>query len=407
MESDRIVGPVTVGSVAHGGHCVARIEDPEAGPGGRVVFVRHALPGERVRIRLTDTSQARFWRGDAVEILAPSADRRTPPCPVFHPGGCGGCDFQHATEAAQRTLKTQVVREQLGRLGGFDWAGVVEEVLPVWGWRTRMRYHLTPQGLGLRAHRSHEVIPLPAEGCVIAAPAGPGGGPPPGREAESSSASSDPRTGSKEHRARPRAHEELLVVTTADGVHTGPPGSREVIAEYAAGRSHRLGLSGFWQVHPRAADVLVEAVLDGLAPEAGERAFDLYCGVGLFAGALAGRGVQVWGVESAPGAVKHARHNVPEAKFSIGRVEQTLRTLPQFTDLVVLDPPRAGAGRGVLGQVSARRPRAIAYVACDPAALGRDVGYATELGWRVIGVRAFDLFPQTHHVECVAILAPA
>lgn len=381
MASDRIVGPVTVGSVAHGGHCVARIEDPEAGPGGRVVFVRHALPGERVRLRLTDTSHARFWRADAVEILTASPDRRTPPCPVFRPGGCGGCDFQHATEAAQRALKAEVVREQLGRLGGLDWTGVVEEVPPVWGWRTRMRYQLTSQGPGLRAHRSHEVIPLPAQGCAIAADHGSVGA------------------------ALPGGQEELLVVTTADGVRTGRPGSREEIGEYAAGRSYRLGLGGFWQVHPRAADVLVGAVLDGLEPRAGERAFDLYCGVGLFAGALAGRGVQVWGVESARAAVEHARHNVPEARFSIGRVEQILRTLPRSTDLVVLDPPRAGAGRTVLEQVSARQPRAIAYVACDPAALGRDVAYAKDLGWRVDGIRAFDLFPQTHHVECVALLS--
>lgn len=135
-----------------------------------------------------------------------------------------------------------------------------------------------------------------------------------------------------------------------------------------------------------------------------EKGFDLYCGVGLFAAALVDHGVTMWGVESAKVAIAHARRNVPGARFTVGRVEKALRDLPGRTDLVVLDPPRSGAGRAVLTQIDSRRPRAIAYVACDPAALGRDLAYARELGWQVRSLRAFDLFPQTHHIECVAVL---
>lgn len=374
VEEGSLVGPVDIGPVAHGGHCVARHD-------GRVIFVRHALPGERVMVRLTDLSHARFWRGDAVEILDASPDRRMPPCPAFRPGGCGGCDLQHATEEAQRELKRQVVAEQLARLGGLDWTGAVEAVEPVWGWRTRMRYQMGEQGLGLRAHRSHDVVALPDQGCAIAR--------------------ADPRDGDL---ADTMFREERLVVIDADGVHAGTPASRQIVREEAAGHSFDLALTGFWQMHPQAADILVAAVVDAVEPQAGERAFDLYCGVGLFAAALADRAVRVWGVESSKSAVGFARRNVPRARFSVGRVERALARLPRRTDLVVLDPPRAGAGRAVLEQITRRRPRSVAYVACDPAALGRDVGYARQLGWEVAGVRAFDLFPQTHHVECVAHL---
>ncbi|HEY5848789.1 MAG TPA: methyltransferase domain-containing protein, partial [Microlunatus sp.] len=195
-----------------------------------------------------------------------------------------------------------------------------------------------------------------------------------------------------------------------------------VVTEHATGRSFTVAASGFWQGHPAAADTLVAAVLAGLDPQPGERVLDLYCGVGLFAAALADRGCRVWGVEADRTAVEHARRNVPEARFTAARVERALKTgsstrssprsrtskgrtaLPRRNDLVLLDPPRSGAGRPVIEGVAARRPRAICYVACDPAALARDLGYAAELGYAPTSVRAFDLFPMTHHVECVAIL---
>lgn len=368
---------VTVGPVAHGGHCVARHE-------GRVLFVRHALPGEVVRVRVTDDSQARFWRADAVEIVSPAPERVAPPCPVAGPGGCGGCDWQHATGEAQRALKTTVVAEQLERMAGYAWAGQVEEVAPQWGWRTRVRYVGTGAAdapLGLRAHRSHVVVPLPAEGCRIA------------------SVPPDPAVA-----GQAAGEEAVTVVEASSGALTLRGDADAVVAEQAAGRAYAVDAQGFWQVHPRAADTLVAAVLDGLAPAAGEKAFDLYCGVGLFAGALADRGVQVWGVEAGRRAIAHARANVTDARFTVGRVERTLDRLPARTDLVVLDPPRAGAGKAVVRGIDARRPRAVAYVACDPAALARDLGEFGRLGWQVASLRAFDLFPQTHHVECVALL---
>ncbi len=386
------IPPLDVGPIAHGGHCVARYES-------RVIFVRHALPGERVRLKITDDSHDRFWRADAIEVLEPHPERVASRCPIAGPGGCGGCDFQHVGLAEQRRLKSAVVTEQLRRLAGWEWSGEVEEVsspetVDGLNWRTRMRYHVDVEGrAGLRVHRSHRVIALPGGGCPIASPRTPnvtGIQWPPDSEVDAVAA----------------ADGEALLINGR--LESGSP----VITERAIGRNFSVAADSFWQVHPVAADTLVAAVLAGLAPRSGERGVDLYCGVGLFAAALVDRGCRVWGVEADRGAVEHARRNVPEARFTAGRVDRSLSSsmaprLPRQVDLMVLDPPRTGAGRAVITGIIERQPRAIAYVACDPAALARDLGYALEMAYRPTSIRAFDLFPMTHHVECVAILEPA
>lgn len=371
-----LLGPVEVGAPAHGGHCVARVD-------GRVIFVRHALPGEVVTVEITDTSHARYWRGDAVEVHTASADRVDPVCPVAVPGGCGGCDLQHVTAEGQLEWKRQVVAELLAHKG-FTFDGPVEQVEPSLGWRTRMRYVAVPGGWGMRAHHSHRVVELPTD-CAISSTELP----PPLDDVPPGSA------------------DEVAIVDAASDVIAGTPGTlRTVVTERAAGHDFAVDADGFWQIHPQSADTLAAAVIEGLQPLKGERAFDLYCGVGLFAAALLDAGCdQVWGIESSRRAIGHAKRNVPGARFSVGRVEQRLPSLPKDTDLVVLDPPRTGAGRKVIGQVIERRPRRIAYVACDPAALARDLAYAADLGYRPESIRAFDLFPQTHHVECVAVLS--
>jgi tRNA/tmRNA/rRNA uracil-C5-methylase (TrmA/RlmC/RlmD family) len=168
---------------------------------------------------------------------------------------------------------------------------------------------------------------------------------------------------------------------------------------------------GFWQVHPAAADILATAVLDGLQPEPAELGIDLYCGVGLFAGVLADAGCRVWAVESNRTAVRHAETNLADVADRVtiiaGRVERVARRLPRAVDLVVLDPPRTGARATVVRAIAERSPRAIAYVACDPAALARDLATAAQLGYQPARIAAYDLFPMTHHVECVAVLIPA
>jgi tRNA/tmRNA/rRNA uracil-C5-methylase (TrmA/RlmC/RlmD family) len=207
-----------------------------------------------------------------------------------------------------------------------------------------------------------------------------------------------------------------VLTTPATGrvvLQVPPDTEAPMIVERAAGRTWQLSARSFWQGHPGAADVLVAAVLAGLGPRPGERAMDLYAGVGLFAGALAeavgGQGA-VAAVEGDAAAVEAAAANLadlPWVSVVRGEVAAVLAgSEADPVDLVVLDPPRIGAGRAVVDAVADRGPRAVAYVACDPAALARDVAMFAARGYAVTALRAFDLFPMTHHVECVAILAP-
>ncbi|MFJ8577733.1 class I SAM-dependent RNA methyltransferase [Micromonospora sp. NPDC093277] len=400
-EAERV--ELTVAAVAPGGHCVARVD-------GQVVFVRHALPGERVVAEVTELHRG-FARADAVEILVASPDRVEPPCPYAKPGRCGGCDLQHVAPAAQLDWKTAVVREQLTRLGGLtdgqvDALDLRVAALPggPLGWRSRVRYAVDGAGrAGLLKHRSHEVVPV--DRCLIAHPRIqelpvllPSGARWPDADAVETVAS----TGG-----------DVSVTAFAAGAPT-PVSGPEVVREVAAGREWQLATSGFWQVHPAAADTLVGTVLDLLDPRPGETAWDLYGGAGLFAAALAGRvgDARITLVESAEQGVAAARENLadlPAVEVVAARVETALarRRVTGPVDLVVLDPPRSGAGAPVVRHIAAAGPRAVAYVACDPAAFARDVRAFTGLGWRLAALRGFDLFPMTQHVELVGLLLPA
>ncbi|MFI8993885.1 class I SAM-dependent RNA methyltransferase [Streptomyces sp. NPDC053542] len=423
---------VEVGPVAHGGHCIARTDE------GQVLFVRHALPGERVIARVTDGDEgARYLRTDAVEILSPSKDRVEAPCPFSGPGRCGGCDWQHAKPGAQRRLKGEVIAEQLQRLAGLtpEEAGWDGTVVPAPGdkvpagevpaWRTRVQYAIDDEGhAGLRKHRSHDVQPI--DHCMIAAP---------GVSELGIEKREWPQIATVEAIAATGSHDRQVILTPKPGgrlpiVELDKPVSvmrvgekdggvhrvhgRPFVRERAAERTWRVGNGGFWQVHPQAADLLVESVMRGLMPKKGDMALDLYCGVGLFAGALADRVGDkgaVLGIESGKRAVEDARHNladVDRVRIEHGKVDQILpRTGITDVDLVVLDPPRAGAGRKTVEHLASLTPRRIAYVACDPAALARDLSYFAAAGYVPKRLQAFDLFPMTHHVECVAILVPA
>ncbi|WP_328378956.1 class I SAM-dependent RNA methyltransferase [Streptomyces sp. NBC_00440] len=422
---------VEVGPVAHGGHCIARNEE------GRVLFVRHTLPGEKVVARVTDgEASSRFLRADAVRIIEASKDRVEAPCPFAGPGRCGGCDWQHAKPGAQRRLKGEVIAEQLQRLAGLtpEEAGWDGTVMPAEGdklpagevpaWRTRVQYTVDDQGrAGLRKHRSHEVEPI--DHCMIAAPGVTELGIEKREWPQLASVEAIAATGSSDRQVvlTPKPGGRLPLVELDQpvsvlrveehdgGVHRVH--GRPFVRERADGRTYRVGMGGFWQVHPQAADTLLKAVMQGLMPRKGDTALDLYCGVGLFAGAIAERvGEQgaVLGIESSKRACEDARHNLkelPRVRIEHGKVEAALpRTGITETDLIVLDPPRAGAGKQTVKHLSALGARRIAYVACDPAALARDLAYFREGGYKVRVLRAFDLFPMTHHVECVAILEP-
>jgi tRNA/tmRNA/rRNA uracil-C5-methylase (TrmA/RlmC/RlmD family) len=423
---------LSVGEVAHGGWCVAR---PASGP---VIFVRHALPGEQVRAVITQTT-SRFARADAVQILQASPDRVEPPCPHAHPGGCGGCDWQHASLPAQRDLKAAVVRQQLRRIAGIERDVTVEPVpgdQDGLGWRTRVKFAVGPDGVaGLRRHRSHEVMPIsdcPIAHSLVEAAAVTGRRWPGSAFVEVAVA---PGSGQRAVIVAGDAAEPQIAADTVLSAPAGRPGRAGrpasvvlrgdgYLRQRAAGRPWRVSAAGFWQVHPGAADALAAAVLDALRPQPGEVALDLYCGAGLFAGVLAaavGPSGAVIGVEADAAAVRDARRNLratPWARVHRGDAAALLaRSGRSGASLAVLDPPRAGVTRQVIDVLSAPsqaglsgRARGagqisrIGYVSCDPATLARDIAAFAASGWTLRALRAFDAFPMTHHVECLATL---
>lgn len=431
-----------VGNVANGGFCVARHE-------GRVVFVRHALPGERVRARITDRTR-NFLRADAVEIIEASPDRVEPPCPFAGPGRCGGCDWQHAALPAQRALKAAVVEEQLQRLAGITRTVTVEEVPhpvdsevmppPGLGWRTRVQFTVSGGVVGLRKHRSHDIEPV--DECLIAHPGvelmgierkrWPGAS---GVEGIVSAGTGDRLVVLRGRDRRKIRVPRLDVPVRLVRGKPEPGASLPYVREEVSGRLFQVSGSGFWQVHPGAAQLLADAVVDALEPKPGDIALDLYCGAGLFAGVLGDRigpdGLVV-GVESDGQAVRDARFNLrdlPNVSIERGPVEEVVGDLEfgrasggsraqnkrgtghhqggervRRADVVVLDPPRAGAGRDVVGHIARLAGRKIAYVSCDPATLARDLAYFGDRGWTLETLRAFDAYPMTQHVECLATL---
>jgi tRNA/tmRNA/rRNA uracil-C5-methylase (TrmA/RlmC/RlmD family) len=399
---------LTVGAPAAGGGFVARADD------GRVVFVRHAITGERVRAVVTQETSS-FLRADAVEVLEASPDRVEPPCPYARPGRCGGCDYQHVALPRQRAVKAELVAEQLRRLAGVDLSPEVEEVPGApdgLGWRTRVQLAVDADGrAGLHRHRSHDLEPV--DRCLIAAADVEAVGAErllwPGASSVEVAGADGQRT--VHVTSRRRGHAEVPEVdagVVVDGRALRVPHG---LVHTVLDRRFEVAAGGFWQVHVGAAEVLARAVLDGLGPEPGERAVDLYAGVGLFAALLGDRvggDGEVLAVEEDARACADAARNVsdlPHVRVRTAPVTPgLLRGLR--ADLVVLDPPRAGAGLAVTRELARMRPRRLAYVACDPASFARDLRVLLDAGWSIGSLRAFDLFPQTEHVELVAVLEP-
>lgn len=404
---------LTIGDPAPRGECVAR------GPDGRVVFVRHALPGERVRAVVTEEHRS-FLRADAHQVVDPSLDRVVPPCPRAGPGGCGGCDLQHVSLSAQRTVKASVVATQLRRIAGVEVPVVVEAPPPSngLGWRTRLRLAVDEDGrVGLRRHGSHEVEVV--DRCLVVHPlvevarqsveSGPG--------PASVVVDTDPATGARVAWVEPpSAADRARLLPHRSAVRGGPKTDSLVtqpIERSAAGQRYRVSPGVFWQAHVAAPDLLVGAVLEAARVRPGERVADLYSGAGLFAVPLAeavGPGGAVVAVERSPTACADAVHNTVEWSWvTVVEAPVAPRVLAQRVgqaDVVVLDPSRKGAGAAVMRAVAALGPRVVVSVSCDAATFARDARVLLDAGWRLEGVRVFDLFPMTAHVELVGVLGP-
>lgn len=406
--------------VAHGGIFVARHE-------GRVVFVSDAIDGERVRAVVTDDSKPGFWRASTIAVLEASPHRvphvwreadvsRTP---EERPGGA---EFGHIELEYQRALKSRVIQDALARFAGLDRDVVVAAVegeTDGLRWRTRARIHRDDTGrLGPFAERSHTVVPVSSFPLLT-----------PALEQTALALAKDTVTGSIRGYDLVDTGEGVAVLPVKQAPRRGgkraPQPRAQEISQRVSDRSFTLDANGFWQVHHGAAATLTQAVRDAVAgleqqPPAEAWHLDLYGGVGLLAAALAdelGTTARITTVEADARATAHAARNLselPNADAQTARVDRWLAGLENDVSasdwerlargIVVLDPPRSGAGKEVVASITKLSPHAVVYVACDPVALARDIAYFADGGYSVSDIRGFDLFPHTHHVETVAVL---
>lgn len=360
---------------ADGGACVGRHE-------GRVVFTRHGLPGEDVTARVVNES-ARYWRAEAVEIRSVNPQRVPPGCDWFRPGGCGGCAWLHAAPQYQLEVKSRVLADTLARIGGLQWPVRVRAIGPPVGWRIRLTLHVDGDGrAGLHPAASHEILPI--ADCPQADPAL--------DIAEILGQRWTP--GGTVHVSVSEAGRSVAW----DGGRTGP----DVHVHTVCGREFVRPVDGFWQSHRDGAKVLTEAVKALVAPA--DRIVDLYAGVGLFGLTVldAEPRARLTLVEGDRQAAAHARANAAGAARVLGIDVRKWR--PEKADLVILDPPRAGAGPQIVDAVASAHPQQVVYVSCDPATLARDLRLFAGHGYRPDHIEGFDLFPGTAHIETVVRL---
>jgi tRNA/tmRNA/rRNA uracil-C5-methylase (TrmA/RlmC/RlmD family) len=403
-----------VGAIAGGGGCVARAPD------GKVVFVRHCLPGEVVRARVTAETSS-YLRADAVDIVRPSPDRVDPPCPHAGPGRCGGCDFQHVRLDAQRRLKAARVTELLRHIAGLEHPVEVEAMEgddDGLGWRTRVRLAVDRNGrAGFRVHRSHRVESVdhcPVTTPEVAATGALAAAWPGVAEVEVITGTSPAPAVASVTLRGPSVPKlpALDIGLVVRGKVRRDPGAVHVEVR---GIPYRVSAGVFWQAHRGAAETLLDAVL-GLAGDcAGAQIADLYAGAGLFAVALAhavGPRGSVFAVERDRRACADARHNgaaLPQLIVEQAEVTPELvATGLGRPSLVVLDPAREGAGTAVMRALAERASalRRLVYVSCDAASFSRDAKVLLDEGWTLHSLRAFDIFPMTEHIELVAALTP-
>jgi len=387
---------LTVGPPANGGSCVARHD-------GRVVFVRYALPGEQVRVRVT-ADRGSYWHAETIEVIEPSADRTASLCPIAGVHGAGCCDLAFVEPAAARALKAEVVSNQLARLGNYQWND--QHVQPLspsgpTGWRTRIRLDVGAEGRpGFHRYRSDELVTdlncgqLPAgmtDGLTDAAW-------PPGAHLYVVVDDDGQR-----HVARTVRHGRRNATEVVEGSHQG--------VQRAGRHSWQVPVTGFWQAHRDAARTYSDLVSDWARPDPGMTAWDLYGGAGLFAAMLAdavGESGQVVSVDSARAASRAARAtlgDLPQVRVVSDSVRRALTAQHGRADVAVLDPPRGGAGRDVIDLLAAADVPRIIHIGCEAASFARDVGLYQGHGYTVHKLSVFDSFPLTHHIECIALLA--
>ena len=385
------------GAPANGGSCVAHHE-------GRVVFVRYALPGEKVRVRVT-ADRGSYWHAEAIEVIEPSADRTASLCPIAGADGAGCCDLAFAVPEAARVLKAKVVANQLERLGGHHWSGPDTGAEPLsaagpTGWRTRVRLDVGPDRRpGFHRYHSDELVTdlrcaqLPAgmlDGLAEA------DWPP---EAQLHIALDDDGRRHVVRTVRAGRRNETKVV---EGAYQA--------VQRVGRRSWQVPVTAFWQAHRDAARVYSSLVIDWAQPGAGRTAWDLYGGAGVFAAVLGdavGESGRVLTIDTSRAATRAARAallDLPQVEVITDSVRRALAVQRAGADVAVLDPPRSGAGREVVDLLAAAGVLRVVHIGCEAASFARDIGLYRGHGYVVEKIKVFDAFPLTHHTECVALL---
>jgi 23S rRNA (uracil1939-C5)-methyltransferase len=401
---------VTLTGMAFGGEAIGRLPD------GRAVFVPFGLPGEKVRLALTE-DKGSFAKGRITEVLEPSPQRIQPRCRHF--GDCGGCSYQNLDYPSQLTLKRQIVVDQLQRLAGitdFPVAPVVPSTRE-WNYRNSVQFHVSPAGrLGFQRAASNNLVEisgchLPAEEICALWP----------------QLSLEPGLGIDRLQLRQGLDGDLIlglesrsdvlpdfsVDFPVSAVFLGADSQYvlsgdDFVLMQVKGRDFRVSIKSFFQVNIDQAARMVDHVLELAGDLKGKTVIDGYCGVGLFSAFLAGQVKRLIAIELSESSCNDFAVNLDEfdnVELYIDRVENVLPTLNLRAKVVLLDPPRAGLDARVIEALAKAKPQKIIYVSCDPATLARDIKRLTQQGFVLQSVTPFDQFPQTHHIETIVLLS--
>jgi len=408
---------ITLTTLTYGGDAMGRLPDPLTGTGGRAVFVPFGLPGERVRVRLTEEKK-NFARGEIVEILEASKDRIVAKCKHF--GECGGCHYQNLTYEKQLEIKTEILRDQLTRIGKIENPPVQSMVASPnpWNYRNHVQFSLTKDGkLGY-------VFPLPmGDGrvraiteCHL---------PEPSINNFWHQLEFEPQTDIERVSLRVGKDDDLMLVLESDSPE--PPeleieagisithvyeenmvvvAGNDHIVVHVLGRDFKVSAPSFFQVNTAVTEKMIQHLIDQLPITLSSTLLDIYCGVGLFSAFFASRCRRVIGIESSESSCEDFAVNLDEfdnVELYEGFAEEIIPHLEAKPEIVLVDPPRAGLDKQVIDGILNLNPQMIAYVSCDPSTLARDAARLINGGYQLKEVIPFDLFPQTHHIESISI----
>ncbi|RPI30646.1 MAG: class I SAM-dependent RNA methyltransferase [Chloroflexota bacterium] len=394
--------------MVYGGEAMGRLPD------GRAVFVPYAIAGEKVRLRLVEEKRG-YARAELLEVLEPSPGRIPPRCE--RPAACGGCHYQHIAYPMQLQIKTEILREQLERIGGLSDIPI-QPIVPspkMWNYRNHIQLHISPEGkLGFLEPRSNTVVPI--EDCPLAEE--------PldeiWRKLDIESIPGLERVG-----LRLGADEDILLVLAGSApgapefsvedldisaVYTGPNGTMvlagsDYLVMEISDRKYKVSAESFFQVNTLQAGAMVEHLLGNLLLDPGKDVLELYSGVGLFSAFISGKVKRLAAVESSPSAVNDFVENLDEfdnVEIYETQVEQVMAGLDIRPNVLLADPPRAGLGHRVVESIVSLGAPAFAYISCDPATLARDAKDLAKGGYTLEKITPFDLFPQTYHIESIS-----